>query len=75
MTVGIRTRELEKLRRHQKTKSFRKRYRRRVAVEHAIARLTRLGVRQARYFGRDKVAFQVTLAATVANLSLAAGAA
>ncbi len=75
VTVGIRTRELEKLRRHQETKTFRKRYRRRVAVEHAIARLTRLGVRQARYFGRDKVAFQVTLAATVVNLSLAAGAA
>ena len=43
---------------------------RRVVVEH---RLARLGIRQARYFGRVKTTFQLYLAATVANLTLVAG--
>ena len=41
-------------------------------VEHRIARLVQLGIRQARYFGRRKTLFQVLLAATVANLTLVA---
>ena len=36
--------------------------------EHRIARLEQLGIRQARYFGRAKVAYQLAVAATVANL-------
>ena len=46
--------------------------RRRVVVEHRLARLTQLGIRQARYFGRVKTKFQLYLAATVANLTLLA---
>ena len=46
---------------------------RRVAVEHRLARLVQLGIRQARYFGRVKTKFQLYLAATVANLTLVAG--
>ena len=46
---------------------------RRVVVEHRLARLVQLGIRQAHYFGRVKTRFQVYLAATVANLTLVAG--
>ena len=44
--------------------------RQRVVVEHRIARLVQLGIRQARYCGRPKTLFQVLMAATVANLTL-----
>ena len=46
---------------------------RRVVVEHRLARLVQLGIRQARYFGKVKSKFQLYLAATVANLTLVAG--
>ena len=46
---------------------------RRVVVEHRLARLVQLGVRQARYFGRTKTLFQLLMAAAVANLTLVAG--
>ena len=46
---------------------------RRVVVEHRLARLVQLGIRQSRYFGRVKTTFQLYLAATVANLTLVAG--
>ena len=45
---------------------------RRVVVEHRLARLVQLGIRQSRYFGRVKTKFQLYLAATVANLTLVA---
>jgi hypothetical protein len=45
----------------------------RQVVEHRIARLVQLGIRQARYVGRRKTLFQVLLAAAVANLTLVAG--
>jgi Transposase DDE domain len=45
----------------------------RQVVEHRIARLVQLGVRQARYVGRARTLFQVRMAATVANLTLIAG--
>jgi DDE family transposase len=48
---------------------------RRQVVEHRIARLVQLGIRQARYVGRTKTLFQVLLAAAVANLTLLANAA
>jgi hypothetical protein len=63
--------KLRGLRARQRTKKFQKVYRRRVKVEHRIARLVQLGIRQARYLGRRKVAFQICMAATVANLVLA----
>jgi hypothetical protein len=47
--------------------------RQRQVVEHRIARLVQLGVRQARYFGRRKTLFQLLMAAAVANLTLIAG--
>ncbi len=46
--------------------------RRRVVVEHRLARLVQLGIRQSRCFGRAKTLFQLYLAATVANLTLVA---
>ena len=46
---------------------------RRVVVEHRLARLVQLGIRQSRYFGRVKTKFQLYLAATVAHLTLVAG--
>ena len=46
--------------------------RRRVVVEHRLARLVQLGIRQSRYFGCAKTLFQLYLAATVANLTLVA---
>jgi len=73
ITVTAKTRALNKLRRQQKTKSFRRKYRRRVIVEHRIARLKQLGIGKARYFGGAGVAFQVVMAAAVANLTLAVG--
>jgi hypothetical protein len=45
---------------------------RRQAVEHRLARLVQLGIRQARYIGRTKTLFQLLLAAAVANLTLLA---
>jgi len=56
----------------EKTAYFRQTYRQRVVVEHRIARLVGLGLRQSRYFGRTKTQFQALLAATVANLTLIA---
>ena len=45
---------------------------RRVVLEHRLARLVHLGIRQSRYFGRAKTKFQLYLAATVANMTLVA---
>ena len=47
---------------------------RRQVVEHRLARLVQLGIRQARYVGRAKTLFQLLLAAAVANLTLLASA-
>ena len=41
-------------------------------VEHRLARLVQLGIRQSRYFGRVKTRFQLYLADTVANPTLVA---
>ena len=56
----------------QRSEAFAGYRQRRVVVEHRLARLVQLGIRQARYFGRDKAKFQLYLAATVANLTLVA---
>lgn len=42
--------------------------RERVVIEHTLARLSHLGIGQARYFGRAKTRCQLLLACTVANL-------
>jgi hypothetical protein len=63
---------LRQARRQQNTKAFRKAYKLRQTVEHRIARLTQLGIRQARYIGRAKTLFQLCMTAMVANLTLIA---
>ena len=57
----------------ERTEYFREQYRQRVVVEHRIARLVPLGIRQSRVRGRRMTAFQLLMAATVANLTLVAG--
>ena len=64
---------LQRARALQQSEAFAGYRRRRVVVEHRLARLVQLGIRQARYFGRAKTRFQLYLAATVANLTLVAG--
>ena len=56
----------------QQSEAFGEYRQRRVVVEHWLARLVQLGIRQSRYFGRIKTRFQLYLAATVANLTLVA---
>ena len=56
----------------QQSEAFGEYRQRRVVVEHRLARLVQLGIRQSRYFGRAKTRFQLYLAATVANLTLVA---
>ena len=58
---------------HNQTAAGRQSLRERVVVEHRIARLVQLGIRQSRYFGRTKTCLQVVMAALVANVSLVAG--
>ena len=63
---------LQQARALQQSEAFAGYRHRRVVVEHRLARLVQLGIRQARYFGRVKTKFQLYLAATVANLTLVA---
>lgn len=56
----------------QRTEEFHTLYRQRSTVEHRIARLIQLGLRQARYFGTKKTMFQLAMIAAVANLTLIA---
>jgi len=63
---------LQQARELQASPAFDEARRRRQVVEHRIARLVQLGIRQARYFGHNKTLLQVCLAAAVANLTLLA---
>ena len=63
---------LQQARALQHSEAFAEYRQRRVVVEHRLARLVQLGIRQSRYFGRIKTRFQLYLAATVANLTLVA---
>ena len=63
---------LQQARELQASTAFDEARRRRQVVEHRIARLVQLGIRQARYVGRTKTLFQLGLAAAVANLTLLA---
>ena len=45
----------------------------RTRIEHRLARLCQLGIRQSRFFGRERTGFQLMMAAAVANLTLAEG--
>lgn len=64
---------LQQTRALQRSGGFAEYRQRRVVVEHRLARLVQLGMRQARYFGRDKTLFQLLMTATVANITLVAG--
>ena len=59
---------LQQARALQQSEAFAEYRQRRVVVEHRLARLVQLGIRQSRYFGR----ITLYLAATVANLTLVA---
>src|SRR5216684_851701 len=63
---------LQQARERQASPAFDEIRQRRQVVEHRIARLVQLGIRQARYVGRTKTLFQLGLAAAVANLTLLA---
>ncbi len=63
---------LQQARTLQQSEAFSEYRQRRVVVEHRLARLVQLGIRQSRYFGRIKTRFQLYLATTVANLTLVA---
>ena len=71
-SVGVHPQEalLQDARARQASPAFRDYRARRQVVEHRIARLIQLGLRQARYVGRAKTLFQVAMAAAVANLTL-----
>jgi len=63
---------LQQARALQRSPEFAEYRRSRQVVEHRLARLVQLGIRQARYVGRKKTLFQLLMAATVANLTLLA---
>ena len=60
--------QLQEARAYQRSAQGRQRLRRRVVVEHRLARLGQLGIGQSRYFGRAKTRFQLMMACSVANL-------
>jgi hypothetical protein len=60
---------LQAARKSQVTPEFRQAIKDRQVVEHRLARMVQLGVRQARYVGRSKTKLQCTLVAVVANLT------
>jgi hypothetical protein len=64
-TVQVHPQEalLQQARTFQKSPAFAEFRRRRQVVEHRLARLVQLGIRQARYIGRTKTLFQLCLAA------------
>jgi hypothetical protein len=70
LTMHPQEKLLQEAKAYQTTEAFRQDKRLRQAVEHRIARLIQLGMRQSRYFGRAKTEFQLLLAAAVANLTL-----
>src|SRR6266849_9739181 len=76
-TVQVHPQEvlLQQARELQASPAFDEARRRRQVVEHRLARLVQLGIRQARYVGRTKTLFQLCLAAAVANLTLLAATA
>jgi hypothetical protein len=75
-TIALHPQEalLQAARAFQASPAFGEARRRRQTVEHRLARLVQLGLRQARYVGRTKTLFQLLMAAAVANLTLLAQA-
>jgi transposase len=75
-TVQVHPQErlIQAARAFQHSPPFKECQRRRQVVEHRLARLIQLGMRQARYVGPSKTLFQLAMAAAVANLVLMARA-
>ena len=73
ISVHPQERLLQQARIRQRSKEGLEIARLRTRVEHRLARLCQLGVRQSRFFGRQLAGFQLLMAATVANLTLAEG--
>jgi transposase len=73
-TVDLHPQEglLQEARALQASPAFAEYQQRRQVVEHRLARLVQLGIRQARSCGRAKTLFQLLMAAAVANLTLLA---
>jgi len=69
-TISVHPQEslLAEARAYQQTPEGRARLRERTTVEHRLARLSQLGIGQARYKGLAKTRFQLIMAATIANL-------
>lgn len=59
---------IREARAYQQTPAGRDHLRQRVVVEHTLARLSHLGIGQARYWGRMKTGFQLLMACTLVNL-------
>jgi len=76
-TVAVHPQErlLQEARAFQASPAFAEYRRRRQVVEQRIARLVQLGIRQARNVGRAATAFQLLMAAAVANLTYLAATA
>ena len=76
-TVAVHPQErlLQEARALQASPAFAEYRRRRQRVEHRIARLVQLGIRQARDIGTPKIRFQLLMAAAVANLTYLAASA
>jgi transposase len=75
VTVHPQERLLQAARALQASPAFAEYRRRRQLVEHRIARLVQLGIRQARDIGTPKILFQLLMAAAVANLTYLAASA
>jgi len=76
-TVAVHPQErlLQEARTLQASPAFAEYRHRRQMVEHRIARLVQLGIRQARNVGTPKIQFQLLMAAAVANLTYLAATA
>ncbi|HEY8692145.1 MAG TPA: IS1182 family transposase [Chloroflexota bacterium] len=74
VNVGPHEGVLIEARARQRSPGFQQIWRRRQVVEHRIARMVQLGMRRARYRGRNKTLMQGFLTAAVANLTWIAGA-
>lgn len=72
VTLHLQEELLQQARNHQASPAFKEDSRQRQSVEHRLARLVQLGVRQARYFGIEKTGFQAMMTALVANLGVVA---
>ena len=72
-TVTVHPQEdaMQQARRYQQTPEGRATLRKRVIVEHRLARLAQLGIGQARYKGRKKTRLQLMMACAIANFRLA----